>query len=227
MMYPDSINDSKNSSVASSTKILRNSFGIQDNLRALEQNAVLLYPLILDDRIELVLVTPNSPPARYPINVSRSDLNAAIVEFRQALETPTSNPEAIAQQLYTWLIQPLASDLDAINAETIIYAPDGVLRYVLDEDFSPTATVPIMDDHTIVHLATHAEFVQGTPADSFIVFGNGDRVTLEEIKQWRGRFRQVDLIVLSFLLKMPRKILETSRNFLGASRRFSQNVESF
>ncbi|MGJ3251933.1 MAG: CHAT domain-containing protein [Elainellaceae cyanobacterium] len=253
---------------------------IQDNLRALEQNAVLLYPLILDDRIELVLVTPNSPPARYPINVSRSELNAAIVEFRQALETPTSNPEAIAQQLYNWLIQPLASDLEAINAETIIYAPDGVLRYVplaalhdgdrwlaerfrvnhitaasltnlnlqpaaqpdilaaafsegsvefqvgdrnfafdglpyagqevenlvaafpgttklMDEDFSPTATVGIMDDHTIVHLATHAEFVQGTPAESFIVFGNGDRVTLEEIKQWRGRFRQIDLIVLS------------------------------
>jgi len=252
---------------------------IQDTLRALEQNAVLLYPLILDDRIELVLVTPNSPPARYPVTVERGDLNAAIVEFRQALESPNSRPEAIAQQLYEWLIQPLAADLEAIDAETILYAPDGVLRYIplaalhdgnqwlaqrfrinhitaasltnlnlepaiqpeilaaafsegfyevqvgdrtfpfdglpfagqevenlaafpgttklLNTDFNPETTVPIMDDHTIVHLATHAEFVQGTPADSFIVFGNGDRITLEEIKQWRGRFQQVDLMVLS------------------------------
>lgn len=253
---------------------------IQDNLRALEQNAVLLYPLILDDRIELVLVTPNSPPTRYLVEISRRDLNTAIVEFRQALETPTSHAEAIAQRLYHWLIQPLVTDLEAIDAQTIIYAPDGVLRYVplaalhdgdrwlaerfrinhitaasltdlnlrpvtqpeilaaafsegsielqvgernvvfaglpfagqevenlatafpgttqlFNEDFSPTATVPIMDDYTIVHLATHAEFVQGTPAESFILFGDGNFITLDDIKEWRGRFRRVDLIVLS------------------------------
>ncbi|MBD2158408.1 tetratricopeptide repeat protein [Leptolyngbya sp. FACHB-16] len=253
---------------------------LQDNLRALEQNTVLLYPLILDDRIEMVLVTPNAPPARYSINISRTELNQAVVEFRQTLESPRSNPKAIAHQLYQWLIQPMASDLEAIGAETILYAPDGVLRYVplaalhdgeqwlverfrinhitaasltnlnlvpavqphilaaafregsyafqvgerqltfsglpfagrevenlasafpdttqlLDAAFNPTATLPIMDDHTIVHLATHAEFIQGSPNDSFILFGNGDRITLEEIKQWQGRFRNVDLIVLS------------------------------
>lgn len=253
---------------------------LQDNLRALEQNAVLLYPLILDDRIEMVLVTPNAPPARYSVNISRAELNQAVVEFRQALESPRSNPQAIAHQLYQWLIQPMASDLETIGAETILYALDGVLRYVplaalhdgehwiverfrinhitaasltnlnlvpavqphvlaaafregsyafqvgerrltlsglpfagrevenlasafpdttqlLDAAFNPTATLPIMDDHTIVHLATHAEFIQGSPNDSFILFGNGDRITLEEIKQWQGRFRNVDLIVLS------------------------------
>jgi CHAT domain-containing protein/Tfp pilus assembly protein PilF len=255
---------------------------LQNNLQELNQNAVLIYPLILADRLELVLITPFSEPTRYPVSVSRDQLNETIVAFRQALDTPDSDPEAIAQQLYEWLIAPMASDLEAIGAETILYAPDGALRYVplaalhdgdqwlierfrinhitasslqdftlrpathppqilaaafsdgqfafdvgqrsflfgglpfagtevenlvaafpgttqlMNEDFSRTTLEPIMDSHTIVHLATHAAFVQGSPRDSFILFGNGDRLTLQEIREeWRGRFNQVDLIVLS------------------------------
>jgi CHAT domain-containing protein len=41
---------------------------------------------------------------------------------------------------------------------------------LVDEAFSPTATIPLMDDHTVVHLATHAAFVSGQPEESFIVF---------------------------------------------------------
>lgn len=253
---------------------------LQDSLAKLEQNAVLIYPLILEDRLELVLVTPNSPPTRYPVNVDRTQLNAAIVAFRSALQDPSSNPQPIAQQLYEWLIAPMAADLAAIDAQTILYAPDGVLRYIplaalhdgnqwlaenfrvnnitaaslnnlnlepaqqprilaaafeqgsfsfqvgersfafdglpfagtevenlaatfprtreyIDMAFTPDAIVPFMDDYTIVHLATHAAFVSGSPNDSFILFGNGDRITLEDIKSWEGRLRQVDLVVLS------------------------------
>jgi CHAT domain-containing protein len=46
-----------------------------------------------------------------------------------------------------------------------------------------------------VHLATHAAFVTGQPNESFILFGNGDRVTLDDVKAWT--FRNVDLFVLS------------------------------
>ena len=255
---------------------------LQNNLRDLEQNAVLIYPLILADRLELVLVTPHSEPTRYPIEtVDQTELNDTILAFRQALDDPTSNPQPIAQQLYEWLIDPMASDLDAIGAETILYAPDGALRYIplaalhdgkqwlierfrinhitaaslqdftlrsdgqprilaaafsegfheveagdrtlpfnglpfagqeveilaasfpdttllVNTDFSRATTEPIMDSHTIVHLATHAAFLPGSPRDSFILFGNGDALTLREIKEeWPGRFNQVDLIVLS------------------------------
>ncbi|MGB3494647.1 MAG: CHAT domain-containing protein [Elainellaceae cyanobacterium] len=255
---------------------------LQNNLRAIDQNAVLIYPLILEDRLELVLVTPFSEPARYPVPVGSAELNAAIVEFRQALDDPRSNPQAIAQQLYNWLIAPMENDLEAIGAETILYAPDGALRYVplaalhdgnqwlietyrinhitaaslqdftlapdadplilaaafsegdfdfevgqrsfsfsglpfagkevenlaaafpdttqlMNDRFSRSLTEPLMDSHTIVHLATHAAFVPGSPAESFILFGNGDRLSLAELNSddWRGRFNRVELIVLS------------------------------
>ena len=256
---------------------------LQDNLRQIDQTAVMIYPLILENRLELILVTPFSAPARYPVPVSAAELNAAIVEFRQALSEPNPDypPEPIAQQLYDWLIAPMQADLDAIGAETILYAPDGALRYVplaalhngdqwlienyrinhitaaslqdlnirpsstprilaaafsdgnhsfqigdqtlafaglpfagvevenlaatipgtdslFNNDFSRQLVEPLMDNYTIIHLATHAALVPTALDESFILFGNGDRLTLQDIRDnWNGRFNNVELVVLS------------------------------
>ncbi|HEY9880085.1 MAG TPA: CHAT domain-containing protein, partial [Leptolyngbyaceae cyanobacterium] len=252
--------------------------GLQDNLRNLNQNAVLLYPFILNDRLELVLVTPYSTPIRRTVTVTREELNKAIAQFRVLLTDRTSDPEPQAQQLYQWLIKPIEQDLKQVNAETILYAPDAQLRYIplaalhdgeqwliqrfqinsitaasltdfdtppdktvrvlagaftegnvnfqvgsrqfsfrglpfaeveidniaaeipdtttlVNRAFSPQATIPRMDDYTVVHLATHAEFVPGQPDESFILFGNGDRVPLRDISTWS--LPNVDLVVLS------------------------------
>ena len=251
--------------------------GLRGNLKQLG-NAVLFYPLILDDRIELILTAPDSPPIRRQVAVSKAELNGAIRAFREALQQPNTHAQQPAQQLYQWLIAPLAADLAAAGTETIIYAPDGPLRYIplaalhdgdqwlvqryrinnitaasltdldtrpqpqlrvlagaltagehqirlggetfefaglpfakveldnlaqtvpattslLDQAFNPAATVPQMDDHTIVHLATHGAIILGQPEDSFILFGNGAPVTLREIRNWS--LTNVDLMVLS------------------------------
>ncbi|MBD1890280.1 tetratricopeptide repeat protein [Coleofasciculus sp. FACHB-SPT9] len=251
---------------------------LQDNLKNLQQKAVLLYPLILDDRIELILTTPDSPPIRRMVSVPKKQLNETIAAFRSALQNPTSDAKTPAQQLYNWLIQPLEAELKAADAKTIIYAPDAQLRYVplaalydgnqwlvqryrinnitaasltelntqpqrqmqvlagafatgrysftvggeffdfsglpfagvevenlaktvpattqfIDKAFTPQVTVPKMDDYTVVHLATHAAFVVGKPDDSFILFGNGERITLRDIQKWS--LKNVDLVVLS------------------------------
>jgi CHAT domain-containing protein len=101
---------------------------LRDDLRKLE--AVMVYPLILDDRLELVITTPDSPPLRRTVNVKRPDLNRVIAQFRQALQDPSKDAKIPAQQLYKWLIKPLEADLKQANAKTIIYAPDGQLRYI-------------------------------------------------------------------------------------------------
>jgi len=104
--------------------------GLPETLKNLPQNAVLLYPLILEDRIELILTTPDSPPIRRTVSVTQTQLNQTILEFRKALQNPTLNAETPAQQLYNWLIKPIENDLTLAQAETIIYAPDGQLRYI-------------------------------------------------------------------------------------------------
>ena len=70
-----------------------NATNIQDNLKKLQQNAVILYPFILDDRLELVLVTPYAPPIRRTVAVKREELNQAIVEFRTALKRPNTDAD--------------------------------------------------------------------------------------------------------------------------------------
>ncbi len=108
------------------------SLGELDRLRDKlgELNAVLFYPLILEDRLELVITTPNSPPLRRTVEVSREEFNRAIIQFRLALQNPSRNAVIPAQKLYKWLFEPLEDDLKTANTEVIIYAPDGVLRYI-------------------------------------------------------------------------------------------------
>jgi CHAT domain-containing protein len=256
---------------------LRDLSALQDNLRQLDQ-AVLLYPLILEDRLELVLVTADAPPFHVTVPVTAPELEATVARLRQALASPNGVVEAPAQQLYDWLIRPLTPALAEADAETLLYAPDGQLRYIplavlhdgqqwlvqryrlshltaasltdfdappiqtlsilaaafsqgqypiavgtrqvtlaglpfagvevdllaeifgdttrlTNETFSPASTIPQMDDYSVVHLATHAEFVAGEPEASFILFGNGELVTLRDIATWN--LRNVDLIVLS------------------------------
>ena len=109
---------------------LDNFRSLPDNLKNLQQNAVLLYPLILEDRLEIILTTPDSPPVRRTVKVSKKELNETILAFRRALKTPLNDAKQPAQKLYGWLIKPLENDLKTVQAKTIIYAPDGQLRYI-------------------------------------------------------------------------------------------------
>ena len=103
---------------------------LQDNLAQIPQGAVLLYPFILEDRLELVVTSPYAPPIRRTVNVSRVDLNDAVQAFRYALDNPTRDAVTPAQQLYDWLIAPIKADLEDADVNTIIYAPDRTLRYI-------------------------------------------------------------------------------------------------
>jgi CHAT domain-containing protein/Tfp pilus assembly protein PilF len=108
---------------------------LQNDLKKLGQDAVLLYPVILDDRIELVLVTPYAPPIRRSVAVKKEDFNRAIAQFRSALTQPNKRiflkpAQTTGKQLYDWLIKPTETALTEANAKTIIYAPDGQLRYI-------------------------------------------------------------------------------------------------
>ena len=103
---------------------------LQDNLSQIPQGAVLLYPLILEDRLELVVTSPYAPPLHRSVAVTPAQLAAAVQAFRYALETPTRDALTPAQQLYDWLIAPIEADLQAAGVNTLIYAPDRILRYI-------------------------------------------------------------------------------------------------
>ena len=247
-------------------------------VQRLGQGTALFYPLILDNRIELVLFIPNQPPIHRSVNIKQTELQAEIKTFRQQLEAQSPNIETTANELYKKLIAPIEPDLKAAKIQTIVYAPDGQMRYVplaalhdgkqwlverylinnvtavsltnldpnpnqqsqvlagafekgkysftvndksynfvglpfagkevtdlaqtipntvklVDNEFSRAKVLPNMKTSNIIHLATHAAFVEGSPDNSFILLGNGDRINLREVSEWD--LPNVTLVVLS------------------------------
>ncbi|NMF58810.1 CHAT domain-containing protein [Pseudanabaena yagii] len=66
---------------------------------------------------------------------------------------------------------------------------------LFDTFFNRNATVAQFGEYNIIHLATHAAFVSGTPEDSFVLMGNGDRLNLRELREWK--LPNTQLVVLS------------------------------
>ncbi|MDX2255487.1 MAG: CHAT domain-containing protein [Pseudanabaenaceae cyanobacterium bins.39] len=66
---------------------------------------------------------------------------------------------------------------------------------LIDNFFSRDVTVSQFSDYNLIHLATHAAFISGTPEDSFLLMGNGDRLNLRELREWK--LPNTQLVVLS------------------------------
>lgn len=102
----------------------------------LKPNEVLFYPFVLADRLELIFATANSVPVHIAQPVTEEELNKTVFDFRQALMGRTGGVEALAKKLHGWLLKPLAEAQAQLKLppgqalDTIVYVPDGMLRYV-------------------------------------------------------------------------------------------------
>jgi CHAT domain-containing protein len=109
---------------------LRETEGLKTDLADLKHGSVAVYTLIAADRYVAILVTPKVQRA-YESTISSEDLNQKIFAFREAIQTPGSDPRPLANELYRILIpDALASDLKQAHASTLMWSLDGPLRYV-------------------------------------------------------------------------------------------------
>ncbi|TYQ27329.1 tetratricopeptide repeat protein [Pseudanabaena sp. UWO311] len=247
---------------------------VPDYLNQIPNGTVLLYPFILGDRLEIILFAPNKLPIRRTTKISKDQLETLIIDFRAGLlDAGSEDFREPSIQLYNLLIKPIETELAQLNTKTILYAPDGQLRYIpiaalydgkqwlvekyqisnliaytlsdftpqpksapnilagafggkagdrkfgqtalpatvrevqaiansfqnsvtlIEDQFSRQAIESKFKNHNILHLATHAEFNSGAPDNSFIIFGNGDKIRLNEITDWQ--IPNIDLIILS------------------------------
>jgi CHAT domain-containing protein len=68
----------------------------------------------------------------------------------------------------------------------------------LDEQFTADRLREVLaGSKPVMHIASHFQFKAGTYANSFLVLGNGQRLTLQEIRDRRMRFSSVELLTLS------------------------------
>jgi CHAT domain-containing protein len=257
---------------------LRESQGMMEALRDLGKGTVALYTLVGDDQYRVILTTADVQKGfAYPIKAA--DLNRKILAFRDVLQNPTRDPLPLAQELYQILVAPLAKDLKAAKAETLMWSLDGVLRYVPmaalhDGDkylverwrnvvFTPASQTRLKDDVSrnwkalglgvtrsfgekipalpgvaeemrgiikvegtssgvlpgtikldeqftqeamltglrqrppVVHVASHFQFKPGNETDSALLLGDGQFLSLAQIKALPNVFSGVELLTLS------------------------------
>ncbi len=98
----------------------------QDGKFQTPPEAATVYPILLEDRIELIVKFEQNS-IRHTIKVplqTVQDQTSALVE---ALHNGKDYRKS-SKQLYEWLIQPIQADLQQANIHTIVFVPDRFLR---------------------------------------------------------------------------------------------------
>ncbi|MEQ8996112.1 MAG: CHAT domain-containing protein [Coleofasciculus sp. B1-GNL1-01] len=109
---------------------------LQNRLQTMEtqtgKRAVVIYALSHPDGLQLVLVPPEgSPISKQVPQANYQTLRREVKKFYHTLNDYTSNRYlSSSQQLYQWLIEPLATELDALNIDTLIFSMDAGLRTI-------------------------------------------------------------------------------------------------
>ena len=96
-----------------------------------QRGTAVIYPIILPDRIEVLLSLPNQPHLRqYTTHLSQEHVESTLVQLRQFLETPYIDlkGQKLAQTVYDWLIRPVKTALDQNQVTTLTFVLDGPLR---------------------------------------------------------------------------------------------------
>jgi len=109
---------------------------LRETLKTIEsqtgQRAVVIYVRAFPDQLQLVLVTPDTPPIPKTIpNINRQQLEQELKKFNHAINNNTSHAYLpTAQTLYKWLLAPLENEIEHLEIDTLIFSMDAGLRLI-------------------------------------------------------------------------------------------------
>lgn len=95
----------------------------------LPAGTAVLYPVILPERLDLLLETPQGIERR-SVAVSKTQVTETAQQFATQLRNPDLSYEKASREIYDWLLRPADPLLAAGKIDTVIFVPDGVLRLV-------------------------------------------------------------------------------------------------
>jgi CHAT domain-containing protein len=99
---------------------------LTSNLSRAAGKTAILYPIIFDDRVELLLVN-NGTILQKTVGVSRENVTQQAVALNNILRRG-KDYWIPSRQLYQWIVLPLEGDLRTADINRIVYIPDGILR---------------------------------------------------------------------------------------------------
>jgi CHAT domain-containing protein len=96
----------------------------------IDTTAAAIYPIILSDRLEVILSIPNQPLRHYATQLPRQEVEKTLNNLYSAVFPAYSREERLqlSKQVYDWLIQPGEADLARNNIKTLVFVPDGIFR---------------------------------------------------------------------------------------------------
>ncbi|MFN6558697.1 MAG: CHAT domain-containing protein [Nostoc sp. ChiSLP01] len=94
--------------------------------------AAVVYPIILPDRLEVILSLPQQGLRHYATKISQAEVEEVIEQLRENLEKPFTTPEGklLSAKVYDWLIRPVEPELAESQVKTLVFVLDGALRNV-------------------------------------------------------------------------------------------------
>ncbi|MBD2165152.1 CHAT domain-containing protein [Calothrix membranacea FACHB-236] len=97
-----------------------------------DPTAAVIYPIILDDTIEVILKLPQQPLRHYKTNISANEVETIVDQLRQELIKPYTlrQTQALSKQIYNWLLQPAQEYLAKSQIKTLVFVLDGSLRNI-------------------------------------------------------------------------------------------------
>jgi len=96
-----------------------------------DRTAAVIYPIILLDRIEIILSIPDQPLRHYSTQITQAQVDRLVSDFRSDLRDPGSlDYLPAARKIYDWLIRPAEADLVKHGIKTLVFVPDGSLRNI-------------------------------------------------------------------------------------------------
>jgi len=99
-------------------------------IESIDPHAAIVYSIVVDSHLEVIASLPHQPLAHHSVDLNSTDQSALLQAVLSSLH-PLSPIDAIVpfgQQLYEWLIAPIAPQLEQQAIETLVFIPDGFLR---------------------------------------------------------------------------------------------------
>ncbi len=92
----------------------------------------IVYPIILEDRLEVIVKIPEQPLAHHTIFESRPTVESLLRALREdlPLASKTFQVKQRSKLIYEWLLAPIEKNLQASEVDTLVFVLDGAFRNV-------------------------------------------------------------------------------------------------
>ena len=102
----------------------------QQKIDQIDQNAVVIYPILLEKKIEVILSIPGKSLQHYSTNISETERIKLFQEIRKYLNPVFKSSDILpaAQKSYDLLLRPAEKYLANQNIKTLVFVLDGYLR---------------------------------------------------------------------------------------------------